>query len=77
MCTIDDGLYMIIDYYEHVDGQPLICVIQVSKEELQKVGSGRIKTPDYLQISFDITDMEEFMPSLLSDRDYKMKETFI
>ena len=77
MCTIDEGLYMIVDFYEHVDGQPLICIIQVSKEELQRVGSGRIKTPDYLQIAADITDMEEFQPNTLSDREYKMKETFI
>lgn len=27
LCTIDDGLYMIIDWYEFVDGQPLTCII--------------------------------------------------
>ena len=27
LCTIDDGLYMIIDYYEQVDGKPMTCII--------------------------------------------------
>jgi len=77
MCTIDEGLYIIFDYYEQVDGKPLICVIQVSREELETKGSNRIKTPDYLKIGADITDLEEFMPLLLSDKDYKMKEEFV
>jgi len=76
MCTIDEGLYIIFDYYEQVDGKPLICVIQVSREELEKNGSNRIKTPDYLKIGADITDMEEFMPRILSNKDYKMNEEF-
>lgn len=27
VCMIDNGLYMIFDYYEDVDGQPVTCII--------------------------------------------------
>ena len=27
LVTIDQGLYIIIDYYPEVDGQPMICII--------------------------------------------------
>ncbi len=27
LCTIDEGIYMIIDWYENVIEQPLTCII--------------------------------------------------
>ena len=59
LCTIFEGLYMIVDWYEHVKGQPLTCVIQVNSNELRDTGA-RIKLPSYLQIEKDITDLEEY-----------------
>lgn len=49
VCTIDQGLYMIIDYYPQVDGEPVICIIQVNAEELKKTGK-RVSLPKYLNI---------------------------
>ena len=54
--TIDAELYIIIDYYPEVDGQPMICIIQINEETHQKQGGGRIKLPDYIQIEKEITD---------------------
>ena len=61
VCTIDEGIYMIIDYYPKVEGQPLVCIIQINEEEL-KNQTKRVKLPSYLQIDRDITDVEEFQP---------------
>jgi hypothetical protein len=63
--TIDKGLYMIFDWYEQVELQPLTCIIQVNNQQLQESGS-RIMTPSYLQIDKDITDMTEFRPLSLA-----------
>jgi hypothetical protein len=68
---MDKGMYMIIDWYEQVDGQPLTCIIQVNSEELRNSGA-RIKLPDYLHVAKDISDMEEFKPRTLAHLDYKM-----
>ena len=59
VCTIDQGLYMIIDYYPKVDGKPVICIIQVNSEELKKTGK-RVHLPKYLDIERNITDMDQF-----------------
>lgn len=56
LCTIDQGLYMIFDWYEAIDGQPLTCIIQVNQEEQLESGE-RIKPPVYCKIAKDITDM--------------------
>ena len=55
LCTIDDGIYMIIDWYEQVIEQPLTCIIQVNKEQLRNKEL-RMKLPDYLILDRDITD---------------------
>lgn len=72
LCTIDNGLYMIIDWYEHVPGQPLTCIIQVNDQDIKK--SDGIKLPEYLQTVKDITDLEEYMPKALAKADYKPSE---
>lgn len=51
---------MIIDYYPEIEGQPLICVIQIDEEEHRKAGEKRVKLPSYLNIDRDITDLLEF-----------------
>jgi len=56
ICTIDNGIYMIMDYYPKVDGQPVICIIQVNEEELKKSGK-RVSLPKYLNIEKEITDL--------------------
>ena len=71
VCTIDQGIYMIIDYYPKVDGQPVICIIQVNAEELKKTGK-RVSLPKYLNIKKDITDMDQFQPFALAHKSYQM-----
>ena len=71
ICTMDQCMYMIIDWYDQVDGQPLTCIVQVNQEELRNSGA-RIKLPSYLQIAKDISDLEEFKPRSLARADYKM-----
>jgi len=39
LCTIFEGLYMIVDWYEHVKGQPLTCIIQVNFDTLKETNS--------------------------------------
>ena len=68
---MDQCMYMIIDWYDQVDGQPLTCIVQVNQEELRNSGA-RIKLPSYLQIAKDISDLEEFKPRSLARADYKM-----
>ena len=48
LCSIDEGIYMVIDYYGEVDGQPLTCIIQINEEEHKKHGDKKIKLPPYL-----------------------------
>ena len=58
--TIDNGLYIIIDYYPEVDGQPMICIIQINEESHKRTEAGRVKLPHYIQVDCDITDLKEF-----------------
>ncbi len=62
---------MIIDWYEHVPGQPLTCIIQVNTRELLK-SEQRVKLPSYLCVDRDITDLEEFKTSTFAKKDYKL-----
>ena len=72
ICTIDEGIYMIIDYFPEIDGQPMICIIQINEDAHKKAQGERIKLPGYLRIEKDITDLVEFQPWTMSRHDYKM-----
>lgn len=75
ICTItDDGLYMIIDYYYQLDGQPMTCIIQVNKDIHQASQIGRIALPNYLHIFREITDEETYNQMKMAKSDYKMPE---
>jgi len=30
---MENGLYMIIDYYPKIEGQPMICIIQIDESK--------------------------------------------
>ena len=66
LVTIDQGLYIIIDYYPEIDGQPMICIIQINEEEHRRSGAGRINLPPYLHVDRDITDVEAFQPKTMA-----------
>jgi len=67
ICTVEGELYFIIDYYPQVEGQPMICIMQVDQNKMQSENR-RIQTPDYLQIEKEITDMAEYTPAALAKR---------
>lgn len=69
--TIDGGLYLIIDYYPEVDGQPMICIVQINEEEHKRSGAGRVHLPSYINVDRDITDLAEFSPPTLASLKYK------
>ena len=37
ICTMQDELYMVIDYYGKIEGQPMICIIQLDEAKLAEV----------------------------------------
>ena len=56
---MENGLYMIIDWYPKVQGQPMICIIQLDEAQM-KESSRRFQLPEYLEIEREITDLPEF-----------------
>ncbi len=34
ICTMENQLYIIIDFYPQVEGQPMICVLQLDQDTL-------------------------------------------
>lgn len=59
ICTMEGGLYMIIDYYPLVENQPMICILQMNETQLAEKNM-RIQLPSYLQVEEEITDKPEF-----------------
>ena len=39
ICTMENGLYMIIDYYPNVENQPMICVVQLDEAQMSQENS--------------------------------------
>lgn len=67
ICTMQGGLYMIIDYYPHVENQPMICIIQLDSSKI-KLQNQRINLPEYLEVEQEITDMKEYMDLALAKK---------
>ena len=61
ICTMEGGLYLIIDYYPKVQNQPLICILQLDTDQVAE-NNTRIQLPEYLTVDKEITDMPEFAP---------------
>lgn len=75
ICTItDDGLYMIIDYYYQLDGEPMTCIIQVNKDIHQASQIGRIALPKYLHIFREITDEATYNQMNMAKIGFEMPE---
>jgi hypothetical protein len=73
VCAIDNGLYMIFDYYQDIDGQPMTCIIQVDAFE-NEVKESAVKLPDYLNIYKEITDQEEYQAHTLANKKFEMSQ---
>ena len=67
ICTMQDGLYMVIDYFPGIEGQPMICIIQLDEAKLAEM-SKRIQLPEYLEIESEITDQPEYQPIALAKK---------
>ena len=64
---MENGLYMIIDYYPKVENQPMICVVQLDEEKIQQQNQ-QIQLPSYLDVDKEITDLPEFQAKALAAR---------
>jgi len=69
VCIIDNGVYIIVDYYNETDGQPLTGIIQVRQSNQSK-----IELPPYIQTYRDITDEPQYLPEIMCKEDYYMDE---
>lgn len=67
ICTVENDLYIIVDYYPQVEGEPMICIMQVDDAKVYEQNK-RIQMPAYLQIEKEITDMQEYSPAELAKR---------
>lgn len=65
LCIIDNGIYIIVDYYNERDGKPMIAIIQTKSKEEQNVD-----LPDYIKIHREITDEPQYLPEIMSKEEY-------
>jgi CYTH domain-containing protein len=64
LCIIDNGVYVIVDYYMEIDGQPMIAIIQV-KEQVSN-----IDLPSFIQVHREITDERQYYPEIMCKENY-------
>lgn len=69
MCLIDNGVYILIDYYPETDGQPMLGIIQVRKGNQQSV-----QLPKYVKVQREVTDEKQYMPEIMCKETYYMDE---
>jgi hypothetical protein len=48
---IDNGIYIIIDYFSQIDGAPMLGIIQVKNEN-----QSTINLPNYIKVLREVTD---------------------
>merc|ERR1711957_222237 len=51
ICLIDNAVYILVDYYPDIDGQPMLGIIQVRKGIQQSV-----QLPKYVKVYREVTD---------------------
>lgn len=69
VCIIDDGVYIIVDYFQETDGQPMLAIIQVKQSNQTK-----IDLPSYIKTFRDITDEPQYLPEIMCKENYYMNE---
>ena len=69
LCLIDNGIYILVDYYPEIDGQPMLGIIQVRKGNQQKV-----QLPNYIKVYREVTDEKQYMPEIMCKASYYMDE---
>ena len=69
VCIIDEGIYVIIEYYNESDGQPMLGIIQVKKG-----AATNIELPSYIRTYREVTDEHQYQAECLCKEDYYMNE---
>ena len=73
ICTLEDQTLSTIDYYENVDGQPLIMIVVVPRKELNKKDP-EILLPSKLNVYREITDEDQYQTRTMARNEYLMNE---
>ncbi len=69
MCIIDKDIFLLIDYFNQTDGQPMLGIIQVRKDSQQN-----IQLPSYIKVYREITDEKQYFPEVMCKEKYYMDE---
>ena len=69
ICLIDNSVYILVDYYPDIDGQPMLGIIQVRKGIQQSV-----QLPKYMKVYREVTDEKQYMPEIMCKESYYMDE---
>ncbi len=69
LCIIDNGVYIIVNYFNEQEGAPLLGVIQV-----RHGSSASLKLPDYIQTYREVTDEPQYTHENMSFENFKMNE---
>lgn len=69
ICVIDNGIYVIIDYFNETDGQPMLGIIQVKDIDI-----GDIELPSFIKTHREITDEQQYLPEIMCKENYYMDE---
>lgn len=67
VCIIDNGVYIIINYFTELDGAPMLGIIQVRHGNQSK-----LQLPDYIKVYRDVTDEPQYMPDKMCKESYYM-----
>lgn len=70
LCIIDDGVYIIVNYFIEKDGAPLLAIVQTRHGASQM----DLKLPDYIKVFREVTDEPQYLASSMSLESYKMPE---
>ena len=69
ICTLEESTLSTIDYFENIDGQPLIMVVSIPRKELNKK-EPEITLPKNLKIYREVTDEPQYQPVEMARVDY-------
>lgn len=61
VCIIDDGVYVIVDYFPEIDGAPMLGIIQV-----RRGNQSTIDLPKFVKVHREVTDQPEYSPEIMS-----------
>ena len=66
ICLINDGIYLIVNYFPEIDGAPMLGIIQV------KTQISSIELPPFIKVSREVTDEMGYSAEVMAKEGYKM-----